>query len=116
EFPIVTTVKSKSEANNFKHLVNFKFLNKILHNNKDLVLEVYRSFEKKFELEGLFLMQYGLALRSFKMHYEALDILSTALDAYPESNHIEHALAQQKLIIAYEYPHELRSSNYLTQA
>lgn len=116
EFPIVTAVKSKSEANNFKHLVNFKFLNKILHNNKDLVLEVYRSFEKKFELEGLFLMQYGLALRSFKMHYEALDILSTALDAYPESNHIGHALAQQKLIIAYEYPHELRSSNYLTQA
>ncbi|MGP5214867.1 P-loop NTPase, partial [Psychrobacter immobilis] len=114
--PIVTTVKSKSEANIFKHLVNFKFLNKLLNNNKELVLDVYRKFEKVFEHEGLFLMQYGLALRSFGMHYDALEILATALDAFPNSNHIEHALAHQKLIIAYEYPFASRSRLFLEEA
>ena len=114
--PIVTTVKSKSEANIFKHLVNFKFLNKLLNNNKELVLDVYRKFEMVFDHEGLFLMQYGLALRSFGMHYDALEILATALDAFPNSNHIEHALAHQKLIIAYEYPFASRSRLFLEEA
>lgn len=116
DFPIVTTVKSKSEANLFKHLVNFKFLNKLLSNDKILVLDIYRKFEKKFEQEGLFLMQYGLALRSYGMHYEALDMLSTALEAFPQSNHIEHALAHQKIIIATEYPFGIKSQALLNEA
>lgn len=98
--PIAKYILSNKEAVIYKGLVNFKFLNKHLKNDKELILQIYLKFEKKFELDGLFLLQYGLALRSFNQHDDALSKLRIARDAYPESPHIEHAFAQQLLIIA----------------
>lgn len=97
--PVVKYI-SKNEAAVYKGLVNFKFLKKYLKNDKELIIQIYLLFEKSFELDGLFLMQYGLALRHSGNQMDALSKLRIARDAYPESPHIEHAFAQQLLIIA----------------
>lgn len=99
QFPIVKNI-SRNEASIYKHLVNAKSLKRILKNDKDSVLSVYEEYEKTFENEGLFLLQYGLALRSFEENQQAFEKLRIAHDAFPESPHIEHALAQQRIILA----------------
>ncbi len=98
-FPIVQHI-SRNESSIYKHLVNAKALKRIFNNDKQKVLSVYEEFEKIFEHEGLFLMQYGLALRSFQENNQALEKLRIAYEAYPESPQIEHALAQQRIILA----------------
>ncbi|PMO38101.1 hypothetical protein BCT09_09440 [Vibrio splendidus] len=45
-------------------------------------------------------MQYGLALRSFGENEDAYEKLKIAQQAFPESPHIEHALALQRIILA----------------
>jgi hypothetical protein len=98
-FPIVKNI-SRNEGAIYKHLVNAKNLKNLLHNDKERILSIYREFEKTFENEGLFLMQYGLALRLFGDNADAYEKLKIANLAYPESPHIEHALAQQRIIMA----------------
>ncbi|NLY12365.1 MAG: cold-shock protein [Gammaproteobacteria bacterium] len=99
QFPIVKNI-SRNEATIYKHLVNAKSLKRILKNDKDSVLSIYEEYEKTFENEGLFLLQYGLALRSFDENKQAFEKLRIAHDAFPDSPHIEHALAQQRIILA----------------
>jgi len=50
-------------------------------------------------VHGLYWLQYGLVLRDFDRHSEALEKLTTAREAFT-SPQIEHAFAQQLLIIA----------------
>lgn len=100
QFPIVINV-SKNEAAIYKQIVNFKFLKKFFNDDSTYVLKIYKDFEKELEHEGLFLMQYGIALRTYHKPFESYETLIRAKDAYPESPHIEHALAQQKLILSY---------------
>lgn len=116
-FPIVQNL-SKKEASIYKHLVNYKFLIRFLDNNKEEILEIYNHFEKSLENEGLFLLQYGLALRHFGNTFEAFEKLRVALNAYPNSPHIEHALAHQKLILASESKsvHNLSRENLFNEA
>lgn len=99
QFPIARNI-SRNEFTIYKHLVNAKYLKKIFKDDKDSVLSLYESFEKTFENEGLFLMQYGLALRSYDENIQAYEKLRIAQQAFPESPHIEHALAQQRIILA----------------
>lgn len=99
EYPIVKHV-IKSEAAIYKSLVNSKNLRKLLKGDKEKTLSLYNKFEKIFENEGLYLMQYGIALRDFGMYPEAYEKLKTANEAYPNSPQIEHAFAQLKIIIA----------------
>jgi energy-coupling factor transporter ATP-binding protein EcfA2 len=99
DFPIAIKI-AKSEMSIYKSLVNAKSLNKLFHGNQELVLSIYATYEKEFEKEGLYLMQYGLALRMFGRDDEALEKLKIAHIAYPENPQVEHSLAQQKLIIA----------------
>jgi hypothetical protein len=99
KFPIVKNI-SRNESSIYKHLVNARYLKRVLNNNEKKVLSVYERFEKTFEHEGLYLMQYGLALRSFDRNEEAFEKLRVAYEAFPESPHIEHALAQQRIILA----------------
>ncbi len=98
-FPIVKNI-STSEFSVYKYLVNAKALKKLFKDDVRLILSVYEKFEKAFENEGLFLMQYGLALRSFGKNKEAYEKLKIAQQAFPESPHIEHALAMQRIILA----------------
>lgn len=87
---------SKTEGMIYKSLVNSKNLRKLLKGDKAKILDLYNKFEKKLEHEGLYLMQYGPALRYFNMQDDAYDKLRVASQAFPNSPQIEHALAQQK--------------------
>lgn len=98
QFPIVLNINKKDSAI-YKGLINFKFLENVLR-DEHKILELYEYFEKELEQEGLFLLQYGLALRAYKKHNQALEKLRIAKEAYSTSVHIEHAYAQQLLIIA----------------
>lgn len=99
EYPIVKNV-SKSEAIIYKSLVNAKKLKGFLRGDNEKILSLYSHFEKKLENEGLYLMQYGIALRGSGLHDEAYEKLKIANEAYPNSPQIEHAFAQLKIIIA----------------
>lgn len=113
-FPIITQLNS-SESMVYKYLVNAKSLLKLLNKEKERILNVYQKFEKKLEQEGLFLMQYGLALRMFDEHKSAYQMLQQASIAYPNSAHIEHALAVQLLILCFNSPKET-AAYYLEKA
>lgn len=115
QFPIAKNI-SRTEFSIYKHLVNAKFLNKTLKGNKDGVLSIYETFEKAFEHEGLFLMQYGLALRSFDENKQALEKLRIANQAFPESPQIEHALAHQRIIMACMETDETIALAYFNEA
>ncbi|TVK99200.1 cold-shock protein [Shewanella algae] len=114
-FPIVKNI-SRNESSIYKHLVNAKSLKRLFNNDKEKVISIYKSFEKIFENEGLFLMQYGLALRSFDEQPEAYEKLRIAYDAFPESPHIEHALAQQRIILACAEMDENLAMAHFTEA
>ncbi len=70
-----------------------------MKNNEEKVRSIYQKFETKFHIDGLYWLQYGLALRDFDLHREALEKLKTAREAYT-SPQIKHAYAQQLMIIA----------------
>ncbi len=89
---------NKVEAAIYKKLINHKFLWEILKGRETLILSLYKGLEKSFELDGLFWLQYGLALRDLHEDVEALEKLRTACDAYPMP-HTQHALGQQLLIL-----------------
>lgn len=112
--PIVPNI-GKQEAKVYKHLVNAKTLINLLNNDQDLVLSIYQRFEKTFESDGLFLMQYGLALRSFDQNKQAYEKLRTAFEAY-DSPHVEHALAQQRIILSCEEEEEIVAQSYFDMA
>ncbi|KHT22603.1 hypothetical protein RC95_07590 [Pectobacterium brasiliense] len=61
-------------------------------------------------------MQYGLALRAYGDNERALQKLMNAREAFPESPHIEHAFAQQLLIIAENTTDETLSLEYVDKA
>ncbi|HIH4739375.1 TPA: hypothetical protein ACYSBZ_006481, partial [Klebsiella oxytoca] len=84
--------------------------------SKECILNIYSFFEKQLELEGLFLLQYGLALRAYGDNELALQKLINAREAFPESPHIEHAYAQQLLIIAENTSDANLSLEYLGKA
>ena len=87
--PVIKHV-SKNDGFVYKSNINHKFLKVILRENHALILSIYSSFEKYFEQDGLFWLQYGLALRDFGDQATALEKLQTAYEAYPMI-HTEHA-------------------------
>lgn len=96
--PVVKHVDSVGAAL-FKSIINHKFLSDSLRSDEGAVIDVYSRYEKYFESDGLYWLQYGLSLRSFNRQKEAYDRLATAYNAYPH-DHTIHAFAQQKLILA----------------
>ncbi len=107
---------AKNEVSLFKALLNHRFLKAIFKSNRLLVLKLYTFFEKHFENDGHFWLQYGLALRQMDKQEEAFVKLKTALLAFPHSSHIEHALAQQELIIACTCKSQVRACELLDTA
>lgn len=83
----------------YKAVVNHKFLHDVLQGDEKIIYGLYKSIEKRFEQDGLFWLQYGLSLRDFGHHTEALEKLRVAVLAHP-MDHTEHALAQQLIIVA----------------
>lgn len=98
ETPVIKNV-GKSDGVVFKSIINHRFVKEMMRNDLDKVLSVYAAFETKFHIDGLYWLQYGLALRAFGQQPEALEKLRTAREAYT-SDQIEHAYAQQLMIIS----------------
>jgi hypothetical protein len=89
----------RAEGFIFKSIINNRFVRRMMRDNEERVLSVYSEFETTFHVDGLYWLQYGLALRSFGKHEDALEMFNTARSAY-RSPQIEHAYAQQLLINA----------------
>lgn len=100
--PVIKNV-GKADGVVFKSIINHRFVKEMMHNDKEKVRSIYEAFETKFHIDGLYWLQYGLALRDFGEQAEALEKLKTAREAY-DSPQIEHAYAQQLMILASESP------------
>lgn len=98
ETPVIKNV-GKADGVVFKSIINHRFIKEMMRNDEDKVRSVYEAFETKFHIDGLYWLQYGLALRAFGKQAEALEKLKTAREAYT-SPQIEHAYSQQLMIIA----------------
>lgn len=98
ETPVIKHV-GKADGVVFKSIINHRFVKEMMRGDEDNVRQVYEAFETKFHVDGLYWLQYGLALRDFGKQTEALEKLKTAREAY-SSPQIEHAYAQQLMIIA----------------
>ena len=98
ETPVVRHV-GKSDGVVFRSIVNHRFVKEMMRSVESRVRAVYGAFETTFHADGLYWLQYGLALRDFGRHSEALEKFSTARQAFG-SPQIEHAYAQQLMIIA----------------
>ena len=96
--PVIKSL-ARNESHLYKKTINNRFLRGILRNNERRVLGIYQSLEKYFEQDGLYWLQYGLALRHFGYQQEALEKLQTAVAAH-EQAHTLHAFAHQQLIMA----------------
>jgi len=96
--PVVQNLP-KLDAAIYKATINHRFLYEVLNGQEKPIVGMYESLAKRFELDGLFWLQYGLALRSFGRHDDALEKLRTAVSAY-SMDHTRHALAQQLIIIS----------------
>lgn len=113
--PPVMKHLNKVEAAIYKKLINHKFLWEILKGRETLILSLYKGLEKSFELDGLFWLQYGLALRDLHDDGEALEKLRTAYSAYPMP-HTQHALGQQLLILGAKAPDKRMAIAYAEEA
>lgn len=114
EAPVIKHV-GKADGVVFKSIINHRFIKEMMRNDEDKVRSIYQAFETRFHIDGLYWLQYGLALRDFGYHFEALEKLKTAQQAYA-SPQIEHAYAQQLLIIASMSPDWNRAEPLLTEA
>ena len=98
--PVIKSL-TRNESHLYKKTINNRFLRGILRNSERRILGIYQSLEKYFEQDGLYWLQYGLALRHFGHQGEALEKLQTAVAAH-EQAHTLHAFAHQQLIMAME--------------
>lgn len=114
EAPVIKHV-GKNESTLFKAIINHKFLKDIFRSQEKTILSLYQSFEKHFEIDGLYWLQYGLSLRGFGYQTEAYEKIQTAYDAYPQP-HTEHALAQQELIMGLTSDSKEKAYNFLERA
>lgn len=101
---------SRNDVMLFKLAINHNFLGNYFHGNQQKILDLFKNFEKFFELDGLFYLQYGLALRDMNMHDEALRKLQSAVDSWAMKQ-TEHAYAHQLLICALNSTKELAYRN-----
>ena len=102
EAPVIKNV-GKQDGTIFKSIINHRFVRQMMRSDQLRVRAVYEVFETKFHIDGLYWLQYGLALRGFGHHVEALSKLATAREAFT-SPQIEHAYGQQLLIMAESAP------------
>lgn len=100
ETPLARNI-GRLENSIFKLTVNNRFLRNQFREDRVLVLSIFQRYEKFFSSDGLFWLQYGICLRTFGMHPEALEKLNQAKELYAIKQTL-HAYAQQLLINAFE--------------
>ncbi|MEZ5930579.1 MAG: SIR2 family protein [Alphaproteobacteria bacterium] len=98
EAPVIKHI-GKADGVVFKSIFNHRFIREMMRGDEEKVRSVYEAFETRFHVDGLYWLQYGLALRAFGKQVESMEKLKTAREAFA-SPQIEHAYAQQLMIIA----------------
>jgi hypothetical protein len=86
----------------FKFLLNHNFVKDLAfrHGFKEAGLKVYERFDREFQLDGHFWLQYGQYLTEIRLFPDALDKLVKSIDAYPQNQFAIHALADLQLKVA----------------
>lgn len=112
--PLIRSV-GRNAGNIFKFTLNHNFLSNTLHNDTDLILNVFESFAKAFQDDGHFWLHYGLALRNAHKHTDALEKLRIARETY-SLRQVDHAYAQQLLILAKSWDSKTIALAYLHEA
>lgn len=103
EMPVVRHF-SREDHQLFKYIVNVNFMSQ----RRDLsefrvgYMELLERYEKDYETEGNYWLQRGLVYRKLGMNQEALLMLQRSVQAHPDNDFAQHALAHQKLVIAKE--------------
>jgi SIR2-like domain len=100
ETPIIANI-NKLEGQLFKYTLNNHSLYRLFEGRQpaDDTISVYSEMEQRLQLDGHYWLQYGLLLRRFGRHSDALDKFQKSIEAY-NSHYASHARAQQQLIIA----------------
>src|SRR5690606_19450686 len=62
ETPVIKHV-GKADGVVFKSIINHRFVKEMMRGDEDKIRSVYEAFETKFHIDGLYWLQYGLALR-----------------------------------------------------
>jgi tetratricopeptide (TPR) repeat protein len=93
---------TKNDSALFKWLLSAKSLYKKCNarGSPEKGLSIYQCFEKTFELDGHFWLQYGLYCRKLGEDEAALEYLKKSIQAYPGNAFAVHALADLKLRVA----------------
>ena len=99
--PIIKNVP-RLDAVLFKFLLNHQFVKEISwrHGEREAGLDLYRDFDREFQLDGHFWLQFGQYLTEIQQYEEALDKLTKSIEAYPENQFALHALADLQLRVA----------------
>ncbi|MBZ9909711.1 SIR2 family protein [Mesorhizobium sp. BR115XR7A] len=99
--PIIRNLTSH-DAQLFKYLLNSNNIYQIFATagDKSGAVKFYAQFEVLLQLDGHFWLQYALLLRRLGRQQEALEMLGRSIEAFPGNRYAQHALAQQKLIVA----------------
>jgi len=99
--PIIKHV-SKIDGQLFKYVLNNKNIYDLYKTAgmQKKAPSFFGRFEIDLQLDGHFWLQYGLLLRRCGEHTQSLAMLEKSIQAYPENTYAQHALAQQKLILA----------------
>jgi len=101
QVPLITSL-SRLDAQLFKYLLNHRtlFRRSRTVGIPGAGLALYEKFEKAFEQDGHFWLQYGLYARGLGKTQMALDLLDKSIQAYPENPQAIHARADLKLRLA----------------
>lgn len=88
----------------YSALINHQFILDIFRGRKEMGLLIYKEFEKSFEKDGLFWLQYALyEFASGKKYREnALNHIRLALSTFPRSFQVIHAYARMHYSFAAE--------------
>jgi hypothetical protein len=111
--PLIRYINA-NDANIYKGLLNHRFLKEAFKDDGDAVRNIYVGFEKTFQSDGHFWLQYGLSLRDFQDHFEAYDKLAVAYEVYPQP-FAEHALGQQLLILASIAKSDIKADSFFKE-
>lgn len=103
--PIIKNV-STHDGQLFKYLLNNNNIYQIYKTagKASKADSFFAQFEIDLQLDGHYWLQYALLLRRLGRHKDALEMLGRSIAAYPGNAYAQHALAQQKLILAAQQP------------
>ncbi|MCW2283173.1 tetratricopeptide (TPR) repeat protein [Rhodoblastus acidophilus] len=103
DLPIVKNVVRLDGAL-FKFILNHDFIGENARRRNEIRrgLELYKSFEIDFQLDGHYWLQYGQYLAMFGELEPAITVLTKSIEAYPGNSYALHALADLQLRVAYE--------------